>query len=359
MNGIIGFSELLDDPDISHEKRKYYSKIVQNSSQQLLRIIDDILEISTIETRQQQVREDTFNLNDLIMELFSIYDLKSKERKIPLYIKKEFSDKKSTIISDKAKLNRILGNLIENAIKFTNSGFIELGYFKKGHHLIIYVKDTGIGISPQNFDKIFERFSQEEKEISCNHGGLGLGLSISKENAKLLGGDIHLESEKGKGSIFYVTIPYRTIENQTNNLENRAGNNSLNNEALVILLAEDEEMNYLFFEALFQDKLNIEYKLIHARNGKEAVDICLTNNDIDIVLMDIKMPVLNGYKAAQKIKLKKPDLPIIAQTAYSTQRDKEIAIKNGCDDFISKPINKNDLFDLIEKYLKRKKKQVT
>ena len=182
MNGIIGFSEILDSKDIAPEKRQYYSKIVQNSSHQLLRIINDILEISSLETKQVDLKNEEFCLNDLILELFSIFDLKAKERKLPIYVKNGFRNEDSLIISDKTKLHKIVSNLLENALKFTNEGMVELGYYVRYDNLVIYVKDTGVGISPENHKKIFERFSQEEKEISRKHGGLGLGLAIAKEN---------------------------------------------------------------------------------------------------------------------------------------------------------------------------------
>nr|WP_319270752.1 PocR ligand-binding domain-containing protein [uncultured Draconibacterium sp.] len=355
MNGIIGFSEMLDAPDLSEEKRKYYSKIVQNSSSQLLRIIDDILEISTLETRQEKINETTFSLNDFLMELFSIFSLRSKEKNIPLYLKKALHDNECEVSTDKSKLNKILSNLIENAIKFTHSGFIEFGYKIKGENLIFYVQDTGIGISSNNREIIFERFSQEDKEISRKHGGLGLGLSISKENAILLGGDITLESEKGKGSTFYVSIPFKPT-GINNNLHIDSADNGTDKQIknYTILVAEDEEVNYLYVEALFERENGKKFNIIHAKNGKEAVDICLQGEKVDLVLMDIKMPVMSGYEATEKIKSKIPDLPVIAQTAYSTYSDKQLALDHGCDDFISKPLNKEKLFEMINKCLNLK-----
>jgi PAS domain S-box-containing protein len=350
MNGIIGFSDLLDEPDLSEERRKYYSKIIQNSSHQLLRIIDDILEISTLETKQEKTIESEFCLNDFLMEIFSIFNLKSKERNIPLYLKKGLHDDQSFIISDKTKLNKILSNLIENALKFTNEGHVEFGYFIENEGLKLYVKDTGIGISPKNHQKIFDRFSQEDKEIASKHGGLGLGLSISKENAQLLGGDITLQSEKGLGSVFFITIPYKPAKANSKNKIEKADEH-LDNKTVTILIAEDEEVNYLFIEALFEAIFDRNYQLIHAVNGKEAVDLCIEDNRIDLVLMDIKMPEMNGHEATERIKSKFPNLPVIAQTAYSTESDKQLALKHGCDDFISKPINKERLFHLIDKYL--------
>ena len=352
MNGIIGFSKMLDKPDISDEKRTYYSKIVQNSSQQLLRIIDDILAISTLETKQEKIKESEFGLNDVLMELFSVFNLKSKERNIPIYIKKALHDEQSYIISDKAKINKIISNLLENAIKYTIKGFIELGYYIENQHVVLYVKDTGIGIAPENHKVIFERFSQEDKEVSIEHGGLGLGLSISKENAQLLGGDITLESEKGKGSTFYVSIPYKpALLDKENNKTDDTSHFEKTDNKYTILLAEDEEVNYLYICELFEDEIEGNYNLIHAKNGQEAVEICTENKNIDLVLMDIKMPIMNGHKATEIIKEKFPNLPIIAQTAYSTESDKQLALNHGCDDFISKPIDIEKLSGLIYNYL--------
>lgn len=352
MNGIIGFSKMLSDTNISDTKRNEYSKIVEDSSHQLLRIIDDILEISKLDAKQEKIKETAFYLNDVLTELFSIFSLKSKNQKVSIYLKKELPDNQSYLKTDQTKLNKILSSLIENALKFTGEGIIEIGYFIKKTDLVLYVKDTGIGISPENQKKIFERFAQEEKEISYNYGGLGLGLSISKQNARLIGADITLKSKKGEGSTFYVTIPYKPVQIKNRNTEyKRSAHNLSDSRKYKILVAEDEKLNYLYIEALFEENTAGNYTLIHAKNGKEAVDICLNNNDIDIVLMDIKMPVMNGLEATKKIKSEYPELPVIAQTAYSSQEDKELTLKNGCDDCITKPIIKKKLFELITKYI--------
>lgn len=353
MNGIIGFSNLIDDPDISYEKRKYYSSIIKNCSHQLLRIIDDIMEISNLEMKQEKLHETAFFLNDFLMDLFSIFALRTKETNISFTIKKELSDNKSQIITDKAKLNKILGNLLENAFRYTFNGFIEMGYTIADENIVLYVKDSGIGISPENHDLIFRRFSQEEKELSRKWGGLGLGLSIAKENAQLIGGDITVESEKGIGSTFYVTIPYRFPENL---VENSSVNYpaSVNNMSCTILVAEDEDVNFQYIEAILQKESGMNCHLIRAKNGKEAVEICLENKSIDIILMDIKMPIMNGLEATAKIKSRFPQLPIIAQTAYSTEYDKDLALKYGCDDFITKPINKEELYKKIRSHIGEK-----
>lgn len=350
MNGIIGFSGLLEKKIFSPEKQLYYSRLIKNNSIQLLKIIDDILEISTLETKQITLNEEAFYLNDFLMDLFSVFNLKATERNVPIHIKKQLKNTQSQIIADKSKLYKILNNLLENALKFTFDGFIEMGYDVNDDKLTLYVKDTGIGISHKDKETIFERFSQVEKEISRKQGGLGLGLSISKENAKLMGGGIELESEKGQGSTFYVTIPYKpsektVVQSSKVPFDNKAKHSEIRN----ILVAEDEEVNYLYIEALLEE--DNRFNLIHARNGKEAVDICLNTKNIDLVLMDIKMPVMNGHEATAKIKSILPNLPIIAQTAYSTESDKKLALKHGCDDFISKPLDSEKLFHLINVYL--------
>ena len=207
MNGILGFSGFLNDPNLDEKKRKNYVKIIQNSGNQLLGIIDDILEISQLETKQVTVKEGKTNLNDLLFELFSIFDLKAKENQITLYLEKGLSDKNSIILTDNLKLHKVISNLLENALKFTNRGKINFGYKLNDKKLEFFVRDTGIGIPKTKIKIIFERFSQADKELSKKVGGLGLGLSIAKENVILLGGDISVESEMLKGSTFRFDIP--------------------------------------------------------------------------------------------------------------------------------------------------------
>lgn len=224
MNGIIGFSGFLSNADLTHEKRSYYVNIIQNSGKQLLRIIDDILEISRLSTKQVKPIEREVCLNDVLQNLFSIFDLKAKENKIPLYLKKSLSDKESTVVTDDSKLIKVIGNLLDNALKFTTKGFIELSYTKNGDYLDICVEDTGIGIKPTMLASIFDRFEQEDKEYSKKLGGLGLGLAIARANAEVLGGSIGVVSIKGEGSVFTVSIPYKPVfDNLADPAPNKAG----------------------------------------------------------------------------------------------------------------------------------------
>ncbi len=350
MNGILGFSDFLDKPETSAEKRKQYISIIRNSGTQLLRIIDDILEISRLGTEKVRVFDEELCLNNFMLEVFSVFDIKAKENKTPLYLKNGLSDKASTIFTDRAKLNKILGNLLENALKYTNEGYIEIGYQYKNNELEIYVKDTGIGIHKDKQEMIFGRFAQEEKELTENRGGLGLGLAIAKENTELLGGKIALDSEKGRGSTFYVTIPYKPVIDDLEIKEKTELENP-DQKGYIILIVEDEEVNYLLLEALINDGLKSNFKILHAKNGKEAVEICKANNTICCILMDLKMPVMNGFEATRRIKEINPVLPIVAQTSYKGFEEKEKALSVGCDDFITKPINGNEFHKVLDKYL--------
>lgn len=343
LNGILGFTEFLNNPNLSEEKKKNFIKIIQSSGQQLMQIIDDIIDISILGTKQIKVIESKVCLNDLMMELFSIFDIKAKENKTPLYLKNGLSDFKSTIITDKTKLNKVISNLLENSLKFTNEGSIEFGYQLKNNELEIYVKDTGIGIDSKKHELIFERFVQAEKELSKKTGGLGLGLSIVKENVELIGGKIRLESEKGKGSTFLITIPYKPVYSIDEKIDKSKK---------IILIAEDEEVNYLYLESLLNEIEKLDCQIIHAKNGQEAIDMCKINPTIDLVLMDVKMPLVNGYEATAKIRAFNKKLPIVALTAYTGNEEREKSILAGCDDFISKPINLQTFNSLIDKYLK-------
>ena len=351
MNGILGFSELLSTPNLHEDKSKHFIKVIQNSGKQLLHIIDDILEISELDTNQVKVYKEEICLNDSLLELFSIFDLKAKENKTPLYLKKGLNDKASTIKIDNIKLNKILGNLLENALKFTNTGNIELGYYLTSNKLLkIYVKDTGIGIPPKKHKLIFDRFSQAEKEVSKKTGGLGLGLSIAKENAELLGGTIAVESDFMKGANFIITVPYTPVYNMKDVIETDK-KKIPEDKKVTILIAEDEEVNFLYLEILLKDRLKLDCDIVHAINGVEAVACIKNNPKINMVLMDLKMPKMNGYEASQKIKKMYPNIPIIAQSAYSTKEEIKKAIDAGCSDFISKPINKNIFKNCITTYL--------
>ncbi len=352
LNGIVGFSELLNNPKLTAKELKEHINIIKASGDQLTHIIDDILEIAALETNQTEIVEVQIVLNELLQELFSLFNIKAKERDLTLYLKNGLSDKNSSLLADEVKLKRILFSLIENAIKFTIEGTISIGYKFNNETIEIYVKDTGIGIKPECHATIFNRFSQEEKELSKNVGGLGLGLSIAKENAKLMGGDVTVQSIKGEGSTFILTIPYKPVDIDSVKSKSVKKKDRVTKKQgkYTILIAEDEIINYKVLSMILKN-LNTNLTILHAINGKEAVDICRETPEINMVLMDLKMPIMSGFEATTLIKGLRPGLPIIAQTAYSTEKDKQKAFSAGCDDFISKPINKDILKDALDNYL--------
>ncbi|MBN1251157.1 MAG: PAS domain-containing protein [Bacteroidales bacterium] len=345
LNAICGFSGRLNKSNLSEEKRNSFVSIIQNSSNQLLSIISHVLTISALETNQEKVYIDKVCINNIIVDLLAIFKQQTVNQNISLYAKQPLNDKQSEIYTDKTKTTQILSNLISNAMKFTHEGFIEFGYNLKDNELEFYVKDSGIGIKVELQEKIFERFGQADLSINRKYGGTGLGLAISKGFTELLGGKIWVNSEIDKGSTFYFTIPYKPV----NEVDKAKTDNSekLVNKKPVILVAEDEEFNFLYIEELLID---FDYKLIHAKDGQETVDIFKTNPDISLILMDIKMPIMDGHTAAKLIKEIKPDLQIIAQSAYALEH--EIEKYSGIfDDYLTKPITEDILIEKVNKYM--------
>jgi PAS domain S-box-containing protein len=351
MNGILGFSKLLKNSDKPEEKKQQYTNIIISCGNQLMRIVDDILEISRLETKQISIINNKICINSTLFDLFHIFRSIVKERNLELYVKNGLSDEKCRIITDESKIIKIISNLIENAIKFTHEGYIEFGYKLKNkkNKLEFYIKDTGIGIAKDKHRTIFDRFSQEEKELSKNVGGLGLGLSIAKENAKLLGGKIWVESEKGKGSTFFFTIPYKPIID--NSLQKETENFETQKRKHKILIVEDDEINFLYLETLLVEEKDFLFDIYHAKNGNEALEIFDKTKNIELILMDLKLPIMSGIEATKKLRKKNAEIPIIAQSAYTMKKDIEEALNAGCNDFISKPINEKIFREMINKHL--------
>ncbi|MGE4289128.1 MAG: ATP-binding protein [Salinivirgaceae bacterium] len=352
MNGIIGFSELIVQDDISPEKRKSYANIVIESGKQLLTIVDDILDISKIEVGQITLFKHPVVVNDMITELFSFYAPRAHSNNLSIFPYKNLSDEESLIFTDKQRVVQVLNNLISNAFKFTHQGQISFGYEKKGEMLEFFVKDTGTGIPEHMHQAIFERFRQVEDAVSQNNTkGTGLGLAISQKLVELLGGTIYIESEENKGTTFYFTIPY--VKPSGEDLKNHLPAAETTTDPVIthtFLIAEDEEVNYLFLYELLS-KPNV--MIVHAKSGIEAVEWCKKELPIDLVFMDIKMPGMDGITATQKIKKMRPNLPVIIQSAYAMDVDKERAIEAGCSAFVTKPIIKEQLLDIVNKLLQK------
>jgi PAS domain S-box-containing protein len=348
MNGIIGFLELLQFKDIDNQSRHEYIELVNQSGQRLLDTINDIVEISKIEAGEQEIKKSEVNISELMKYQIDFFSLQTKEKGIELTISEQLPVEKSKIETDKNKLNSILTNLIKNAIKFTTHGSIQLGNYFDNDFLVFYVKDTGCGIPPDKIDAVFERFIQSDPNITRPHEGSGLGLTIAKAYVNLIGGKIWVNSELNKGSTFYFTIPYQT-ENQRD-LESKNQKELPNHysKGTTILIAEDEEISFQFLQIVLKMK-NI--KTIRAINGKEAVQIFKQNPNISLILMDIKLPEMNGFEATKEIRKYNKTIPIIAQTAYALSEDKEKMIQAGCNDYIIKPIKSHELFSVINNYL--------
>ena len=344
MNGIIGFSEMLTRSTISDEKRAFYSKIVVENSKQLLSIVNDILDISLIESDTLQLMPDNFSINEMADEVFAFYMPQARNKGLDLHLRKGLNDNESYIYADKRRLRQVFDNLISNALKFTPKGKIEFGYRSKDDKLLFFVHDTGVGISKKYQQKIFDRFVQEDMESSRKFGGTGLGLAISKKLVELMKGEVGLESEKGKGTKFYFSIPYHPTKME----DKEKKGERINQDNYTILIAEDEDVNYLFLEEALKDE---GLKILRAKNGLETLKMLRKNRKIGLVLLDIKMPEMDGYETVRKIKEEQPKLPVIAQTAYAMAKDKDKILSAGCDEYISKPIQLEELFQKINQFL--------
>lgn len=350
LNGILGFSDILTRPDISSDQTIEYTGIIKQSSKKLLEIINDILDISKIETDQVLIKKQVFSINDLFNSIYNFYSQSIDQKGIKFISNTNLSFENSFIESDKTKLNQILSNLINNAIKFTQNGSIEIGYNLSEKEIIFYVKDTGIGIKEEIRNRVFDRFYHYESSESHEYEGFGLGLSISEGLVKLLGGKIWFNSSPGNGSEFCFSIPYvsasQIIEEPLEEVKLNNGNNHVK-----ILIAED---NYISYKYLYEILKNEHTTILYAKNGEQAIELVKKINDIDIVLMDIRMPVMDGKTATEIIKKIRPKLPVIANTAYAFSNEDNILKSLGFNDYISKPIEKTELFNLIEKHLKNK-----
>jgi signal transduction histidine kinase/CheY-like chemotaxis protein len=351
MNGIIGFSQLLKKPGLSKEKQDKYVNTIIDSANHLLTIVNDILDISKIETGQIEIVSQPTNINELLLSLIEHYTLKAEEKGITIKLNCELKENEYVILTDKPKLKQILNNLISNAIKFTSEGHIIVGCNSNKDSINFFVEDTGIGVPKEFQREIFERFRQVETTTTRNFGGTGLGLAISKNLVELLGGKLWLESEIGKGSIFRFAINKTIVVPPNIKLNKDIDLDSIEPKPVkqtTILIAEDEDNNYFYLSEALSD---IGIKVLRAKDGLEAIK--LTNNypEISLILMDIKMPELNGYSATKLIKERYPNLPIIAQTAYALTGEKEKILNEGFDGYISKPIRLNELFKILNKYI--------
>ena len=352
MNGILGFAELLKEPNLSSDDMQDYIQTIQISGARMLNTINNIVDISKIESGLIQMDFKETNINEKMDFTYKFFKPDAEIKGLQLVLKDRLQSKESIIKTDNEKVYGIITNLIRNAIKFTFEGSIEFGSEKKGDYLEFYVKDTGVGIPQSQRQFIFERFRQGSELHNRGYEGSGLGLSISKSYVEMLGGKIWMESEEGLGSTFYFTIPYNAVSEEKIEITNSdsQGHEVVPLQNLKILIVEDDEISHSLL-SLTLDKISSE--VLHAITGVEAVEACKNNSDLDLVLMDIRMPRMDGLEATRQIRQFNKSIIIIAQTAFGFVSDREKALVAGCNDYISKPINKTLLFELIKKHIKK------
>lgn len=347
MNAIVGFSELLHEEEYS-EKRSHYIHIIQSSSSNLLKLINEIVDLSKIEAGEMDLTRSDFSIKSIFEEMLNVYQVELQQRKLhDVHLQFELPDGDINIFSDPYRLKQILSNLLSNAVKHTNNGKIIFSCKKSGKQLVFAVKDSGTGIPDEDQDKIFERFTKFNY-LNKNSEGTGIGLSIVEKLIHLLNGEIWLKSSWGKGSTFFFTLPFdKTTNTRIPALEEKSITSSTKiNDIKSILIVEDDEINALLLKEIIKHHFT-NFKQVS--NGEQALAFLRINPAIDVVLLDMNMPIMDGYETANAIKKEFPTIKIIAQTANAVLGDREKALKAGCDEYISKPIDPTLLLNLIQK----------
>ncbi|MGQ7870383.1 ATP-binding protein [Sunxiuqinia sp. sy24] len=366
MNGILGFTELLKASKLSEKKRQKYIGIVEESGVRMLSIINDIISISKIESEQVEISISDTNVNKQLEYIYRFFKLEAEKKKLHLSFKTGLSDDEANVNIDREKVYAVLTNLVKNSIKFTAEGSVKFGYQKKENDLEFFVTDTGSGISEHNKEIVFERFRQENDALSRFHEGAGLGLAISKAYVEMLGGKIWIARGTEKttknnqptehGTTICFTLPFHPVkkpeEKDAPILNGDA--TKIPKRKIKILIAEDDEISGLLLTKMIE---NITEEFHKVTTGKEAVAACRNDSDIDLILMDISMPEMNGYEAARQIRQFNKKVVIIAQTAHALYGDKEKAIAAGCNDYASKPLNMTALSKMIDRCYQKTERQ--
>jgi PAS domain S-box-containing protein len=353
MNGILGFAQLLKEPDLTKEELKEYVSIIEKSGARMLNIVNDIIDITKIEAGLMELDITETDINEQIEYIYDLFKPEVEAKGMNLLCNKRLPAKDATIKTDREKVYAILTNLVKNAFKYSIEGSIEIGCILRSDRdpaeLEFFVKDTGIGIPKDRHEAIFERFVQADTADKMSYSGAGLGLSITKSYVEMLGGRIWLESEEEIGSTFYFTLLYNAEPKEKSAIQKEVPLEKTNAKfsKLKILIAEDDEISEKWINITVK---MLSKEILNVSAGNEAVETCRKNPDIDLVLMDVKMPEMSGYEAARKIREFNNEVVIIAQTAYGLYGEREIAIEAGCNDYISKPIDRDELLSLIQKY---------
>jgi PAS domain S-box-containing protein len=352
MNGIMGFSQLLAAKNLEDEKRIKFANILNDSCLRLLSTVNDVLDISKIDANQMEINESDFFISKIFEELYELHFSNFKKKNLYLSFLIESELLLTKIKGDEQKIYQVMNNLISNAFKFTEKGNVQFGCKTINKNIEFYVIDTGIGISSDKKEFIFGRFNQENLSLTRGYEGSGLGLAISKGLVELMNGKFEIESEKNVGSTFRFTIPLNIANNSVTNSKDKLINieySSMENKT--ILIAEDDINSFSLISEMILVKFpNIKIK--HAVNGEETLETYLQNPDISLILMDIKMPLIDGYEATRKIKEINKNIFIIAVTAYALTGDREKVLAAGCDEYLSKPFKKEKLYEILNRYLK-------
>jgi signal transduction histidine kinase/CheY-like chemotaxis protein len=354
MNGILGFSQLLLETD-DREELKEFIEVINKNGNHLLALINDIIDISKVEAGMLSLSANEFAVNELLDEVNELLlkDNHLSGRRFELRSNYGLEKGDDIIISDRTRLKQVLINLVGNACKFTYKGYVEVGYAVHEEFLVFYVKDTGVGLDYEQQQYIFERFMQATIDHRPKHEGTGLGLAISKAFVNLFGGEIWVESEPSGGSVFCFTLPIRKDGKSMFKRHQKINvPMDFNWKDKVILVAEDVTTNFLLIKTALK---RTGVTLLWAKNGKEAVDECKKDQQIDLVLMDVRMPVMSGFEATPLIRKMRPELPVIAQTSYAMDGDREKSMEAGCTDYIAKPFNIKDFIALIAQYIETEK----
>ena len=353
MNGILGFISLLQEPGLNGEEQEEYIDIVKRSGERLLNTIRDIVEISKIESGLMPVSFSEVYIPEIMRNLYSFFKREAESKGLRLVLSKDNWTRPDTITTDREKLNSILSNLLKNALKFTNEGTVEFGCLIRGDFIEFYVQDTGIGVPENRRQAIFERFVQADISHSRPYEGAGLGLSISKAFVEMLGGKIWLETMKGNGAKFSFQIPRaqkKEIHDESSSpltLPDIRQIEKSGQKSMKILVSEDDEVNFHFINLLLKKE---GHTVLHAATGTEAIKIFMNTPDIDLILMDIRLPDINGYDTTREIRKFNMDIPIVALTAFAFESDREKALEAGCNDYLSKPVKKEELFNAMRKF---------
>ncbi len=348
LNGIIGFAEIISMQDLSEEAKKETTAMLFESSNRLLNTITNYMDISLITSGNLSVNKKDFIATSILKKIFNNFEYVCLNRRLELFLEIPDQSEDYYINSDPEICKKILSHFLDNAVKFTEKGSIHFGFNRKAEQLEFYVKDTGIGIGPDSFSTIFDRFAKENQGQHKVTEGSGLGLSIAQGMAEAIGGVIRLESEPGIGSCFFLTIPVKQPSG-VSSPQSPVRDLKKSKSGSLILVAEDDETNFYYLNAVLTKETGA--KVLYASNGREAIELFKANPDIKLILMDMKMPEIDGFEATRQIKLIEPDVTIIAITAHAMSGDEERIIAAGCDGYLSKPINKKSLLEKMAEFV--------